>query len=109
MGYTVGRFWIEALRKDPANHILGMRVNSWMSILVFLAALAWFVRHGGSERSSAVSAAPSVGQDDESDAAELGNPASEPARTAALDSEHANPSGSDESAEPTGDATPSDR
>ena len=45
MGYTLGRFWVEALRDDHANRILGMRVNSWMSILVFLGALAWFLRH----------------------------------------------------------------
>lgn len=60
MGYTLGRFWVEALREDHANHLLGMRVNSWMSILVFLAALAWFLRHRSSERSSA---APPVTQD----------------------------------------------
>jgi len=53
MGYTFGRFWVEALRDDHANRILGMRVNSWVSILVFLAALAWFLRHRGSPRSVA--------------------------------------------------------
>jgi len=53
MGYTLGRFWVEALRDDHANRILGMRVNSWMSILVFLGALAWFLRHRGTPRSVA--------------------------------------------------------
>lgn len=47
MGYTAGRVWIEALRTDPANHILGLRLNVWTSVLVFLAGLAWFVTHGG--------------------------------------------------------------
>ncbi|MGN6607052.1 MAG: prolipoprotein diacylglyceryl transferase [Jatrophihabitans sp.] len=47
MGYTVGRAWIEALRTDHANHILGLRLNDWTSLLVFLGALIWFVRHGG--------------------------------------------------------------
>ncbi len=47
MGYTLGRVWIEALRSDHANHILGLRLNVWTSILVFAAALVWFVRHGG--------------------------------------------------------------
>ncbi len=47
MGYTVGRAWIEALRTDPANHFLGLRINDWTCLVVFLLALAWFLRHGG--------------------------------------------------------------
>ena len=47
MAYTVGRFWIEMLRIDEANHILGMRLNDWTSILVFLGALIYFVRVRG--------------------------------------------------------------
>jgi prolipoprotein diacylglyceryl transferase len=45
MGYTAGRAWIEALRHDHANHILGLRLNDWTSIIVFLGALVWFLRH----------------------------------------------------------------
>ncbi|WP_084551194.1 prolipoprotein diacylglyceryl transferase [Actinomadura rifamycini] len=40
-GYTVGRFWIESLRIDDAHEILGMRLNNWTSIAVFLAAVAY--------------------------------------------------------------------
>ena len=47
MGYTAGRGWVEALRHDPAHHFLGLRLNDWTSLIVFLAALAWFVRGGG--------------------------------------------------------------
>lgn len=47
MGYTLGRVWIEALRHDPAHHILGLRLNVWTSIIVFALSLTWFVRHGG--------------------------------------------------------------
>jgi prolipoprotein diacylglyceryl transferase len=47
MGYTAGRAWIEALRTDHANHVLGLRLNDWTSIVVFLGGLIWFVRHGG--------------------------------------------------------------
>ena len=47
MAYTVGRFWIEALRVDDANHFLGMRLNNWVSIAVFLGALFYFVRVRG--------------------------------------------------------------
>lgn len=35
-GYTLGRIWIEYLRIDEANHILGIRLNIWTSILVFI-------------------------------------------------------------------------
>jgi prolipoprotein diacylglyceryl transferase len=38
--YTVGRFWIEALRVDDAHHILGVRLNDWTSLVVFLGASA---------------------------------------------------------------------
>ncbi|RAG82448.1 prolipoprotein diacylglyceryl transferase [Streptacidiphilus pinicola] len=45
--YTVGRAWVEALRDDHANHILGLRLNDWTSLLVFLAALAFLVATRG--------------------------------------------------------------
>jgi len=38
-GYTLGRVWIEMLRIDPANHFLGLRINVFTSIVVFLAAV----------------------------------------------------------------------
>ena len=41
--YTIGRGWIEALRVDPANHILGLRLNEWTSVLVGLGALAYII------------------------------------------------------------------
>jgi prolipoprotein diacylglyceryl transferase len=47
MAYTVGRFWIEALRVDTAHHFLGLRLNDWTSIIVFLGALLYFTRVRG--------------------------------------------------------------
>lgn len=44
--YAVGRAWIEALRVDHANHILGLRLNDWTSLIVFAAAVAFFVVRG---------------------------------------------------------------
>ncbi|MER6177829.1 prolipoprotein diacylglyceryl transferase [Streptosporangium sp. NPDC001681] len=41
-GYTVGRFWIEGLRVDSAHHILGLRLNQWTSIVLFIGAMAYF-------------------------------------------------------------------
>ena len=48
--YCLGRLWIEALRVDTAERILGLRLNIWTSILVGLAALAWFVAMRGRGR-----------------------------------------------------------
>ena len=38
--YTFGRFWVELLRIDEAHHILGLRLNDWTSIAVFVVAVA---------------------------------------------------------------------
>ena len=41
--YTMGRVWIEYLRIDTANQILGLRLNVWTSILVGLGALIYLI------------------------------------------------------------------
>jgi prolipoprotein diacylglyceryl transferase len=41
--YTVGRFWVEYLRIDEAHEFLGLRLNNWTSIVVFLGAVAYLV------------------------------------------------------------------
>jgi prolipoprotein diacylglyceryl transferase len=41
--YTFGRFFEELLRIDPSGHFLGLRLNAWVSLLVFLASSAFFV------------------------------------------------------------------
>lgn len=41
--YTAGRFWIESLRIDSAHHILGLRLNMWTSIIIFIGACILFV------------------------------------------------------------------
>ena len=40
MGYTLGRAWIEYLRIDTVNHVLGVRLNVWTSIAVFCFVMA---------------------------------------------------------------------
>ncbi|WP_018382755.1 prolipoprotein diacylglyceryl transferase [Wenjunlia vitaminophila] len=52
-GYTAGRFWIEYMRIDDAHEFLGMRLNNWTSVAVFLVAVAALVvsakKHPGRE------------------------------------------------------------
>ena len=41
--YCLGRVWIETLRIDTANHILGLRLNVWTAVLVGLGAVVYIV------------------------------------------------------------------
>jgi prolipoprotein diacylglyceryl transferase len=43
-GYSLGRIWSELLRVDPAHRILGMRLNFWVAIALFLVGVIWFLR-----------------------------------------------------------------
>ncbi|MDF0753156.1 prolipoprotein diacylglyceryl transferase [Gardnerella greenwoodii] len=42
MWYTLGRVWIEALRIDFSHVFLGVRINVWVSIIVFIFAAVGF-------------------------------------------------------------------
>jgi prolipoprotein diacylglyceryl transferase len=44
--YTFGRFWVESLRIDTAHKFFGLRLNDWVSIVVFVMACAYFVVRG---------------------------------------------------------------
>ena len=65
MVYTAGRGWIETLRIDSVQYddVLGLRLNAWTSIVLFVAALAFFVL---SRRGPHVPAPARVSQDDAS-------------------------------------------
>ncbi|MFC8129271.1 prolipoprotein diacylglyceryl transferase [Streptomyces sp. NPDC057302] len=41
--YCAGRGWIEYMRVDDAHHILGVRLNVWTAIAVFVLAVVYFV------------------------------------------------------------------
>ncbi|OKK08399.1 prolipoprotein diacylglyceryl transferase [Streptomyces sp. CB03234] len=41
--YCAGRGWIEYMRVDEAHHILGLRLNVWTAILVFVLAVTYIV------------------------------------------------------------------
>lgn len=50
-GYPVGRFFIEMLRTDAANTILGLRVNIWTSLAVFVLGVVLYIVLGRRARS----------------------------------------------------------
>jgi phosphatidylglycerol---prolipoprotein diacylglyceryl transferase len=41
--YTAGRFLEELIRIDPAHHFAGLRLNAWVSIVVFVCSTVFFV------------------------------------------------------------------
>lgn len=72
-GYCMGRFFIELLRDDHASHILGLRVNTITSAVVFLGAIAYFIWRG--QRDGAQGSAAAAEQvDDANLAPEMGEP-----------------------------------
>ncbi len=47
--YTAGRAWIESLRIDTAHHFLGLRLNDYVSIAVFLVAVGYLIVRRGAQ------------------------------------------------------------
>ena len=41
--YCFGRFFEELLRIDPSHHFLGLRLNAWVSIVLFAGSSVFFV------------------------------------------------------------------
>jgi prolipoprotein diacylglyceryl transferase len=59
--YTAGRGWIEALRVDTAERFFGLRLNDYVSIIVFLIAVAFLLlRRGRNERDFELTTAEGV-------------------------------------------------
>jgi prolipoprotein diacylglyceryl transferase len=76
-GYCAGRVWIESLRIDTVNEVAGLRLNVWTSIVLFLAAVGYFLwsrrRHPGREdltSSPPETPAETPAEDDEAEADE---------------------------------------
>ena len=73
-GYTFVRFFIEGLRIDNANKIAGLRVNEWVSAIIFLVAVLWLAIdiwvHRGEPR---VAPAPAAGAPGDPAADEAGD------------------------------------
>jgi prolipoprotein diacylglyceryltransferase len=49
-GYSAARFIIEGIRIDSAHDFLGLRVNQWTSIFIFILGLALFYRNQGKKQ-----------------------------------------------------------
>lgn len=56
-GYALGRLWVEALRIDHANHLLGLRVNGWISLLAIVGVILFAARDSRRDRAEAGRAA----------------------------------------------------
>ena len=86
--YPCGRVWMELLRDDPANHILGQRVNVWVCLLVFIGGIIGYVlcarRFPNGVREPIPGAAPAGAGHDDQDVTE--QPVTEERPTA--DTEH---------------------
>ena len=42
--YSLGRFFIESIRIDPAHNLVGLRINQWVSLALFTGAAIVFLR-----------------------------------------------------------------
>ncbi|WP_113698621.1 prolipoprotein diacylglyceryl transferase [Nonomuraea lactucae] len=78
-GYTLGRFWIEGLRIDPVGGVdhavtfLGLRINQWTSIVLFVGALVYLWVTRGKDGEEIV--VPASRPDDGGEAADPAHPA----------------------------------
>jgi prolipoprotein diacylglyceryl transferase len=68
MGYTLGRLWIELLRIDTANHILGLCLNVWTCVALFAIALTIFLARRPTSRPTK----PTPGSSDPTDSPRAG-------------------------------------
>ena len=39
VGYGIGRFWVEGLRIDNADHVAGLRWNQWVALAAIVGGL----------------------------------------------------------------------
>ena len=49
-GYSAARFFIEGVRIDSAQDVLGLRLNQWTSIFIFILGVALFYRNQGKKK-----------------------------------------------------------
>ncbi|MGF7239073.1 MAG: prolipoprotein diacylglyceryl transferase [Frankia sp.] len=97
--YTLGRAWIEALRIDDAEHFFGVRLNDWVCLVVFVAAVIAFATNRRPVDPDVPPSAPD----------ETASPGTQPTATSGTLTATATRAGSpDPSADPEPSATPAD-
>lgn len=107
MGYGFGRLWVESLRIDTATEIAGLRVNTWLSLVLIVGGAAAIAigrlrARGRTEPADAGALGADEGEAEEGTAdAEV--PAGTPAAAAAVDAE-----GSPEAPDPEAAPPPDD-
>jgi prolipoprotein diacylglyceryl transferase len=105
-GYTAGRAWIENMRIDTVNHFLGLRLNVWTALILFVLAVAAFIisarKYPGQED---ISTGPAAGKPT-ADAATPEASSAEPGETVADDSTSAS---AEPAGEPAAEAPPADK
>lgn len=85
MLYTLGRLVIESIRVDEANHVLGLRLNVWTSIGVFLFGLWWWARLASGPPAAAPLETPGPARVETSDGADAPDARVVPWATSAAD------------------------
>ena len=107
--YTAGRAWIENMRIDTVNHFLGLRLNVWTALILFVLAVIAFVisakrRPGQEDISTGAAAGDQPTPDKESDKStdgEVADPADEQARGATATDPDGPPQDAPTTAEPS--------
>lgn len=73
-GYTFGRLWIEMMRTDEATHLLGIRINVFTSVVIFVLAVAYLlIVRGKREEPALLRGKPLPGEPDDEPAPERSN------------------------------------
>jgi len=76
--YCFGRFWVELMRSDMATHIAGIRINSFVSVFVFIGAVVYImVAPKGREDPSELQGDVAVGEKADQKTDEKDSPADE--------------------------------
>lgn len=116
-GYTLGRFWIEGLRIDPVGGVdhavtfLGLRLNQWTSIVLFVGALVYFFLTRNKQTEEIIvpaSAGGSVDPAHSADQADLPEPSSDKSDTVAETASEEASASEPEEAEDAAEAVPAE-